>query len=104
MDCTEHEVRSAVTHLYAKLGPALKDCEGCGSLLQDMLLPKLLEKAEDMDFQVRRVYASRFNHVPSSALHDMILNVRTVGKVLFHASGQSTIAAYQKFWCGIWAD
>lgn len=59
MDCTEQEVRSAVTYLYAKLGPALKDCEGCENLLQDTLLPKLLEKAEDMDFQVRRVCASR---------------------------------------------
>lgn len=59
MDCTEHEVRSAVTQLYAKLGPALEDCEGCENLLQDTLLPRLLEKAEDMDFQVRRVCASK---------------------------------------------
>lgn len=55
MDCTEHEVRSAVTQLYAKLGPALMGCEGYENLLQDMLLPKLLETAGDMDFQVRRV-------------------------------------------------
>ena len=56
-DCTEHEVRSAVMQLYAKLGAALEGCEGCENLLQDTILPKLLEAAEDMDFQVRRVRA-----------------------------------------------
>lgn len=74
MDSTEHEVRSAVTHLYAKLGPALKECEGCENLLQDTLLPKLLEKAEDMDFQVRRVCASGsppvFSTSPPDFVHD----------------------------------
>ena len=72
MDCTEHEVRSAVTHLYAKLGPALKDCEGCGNLFQDALLPKLLEKAEDMDFQVRRVRASSYCSIFSTSHHDPV--------------------------------
>ena len=57
MDCTPHEVRSAVTHLYAKLGPALQDCEGCENLLQNVLLPRLLERAGDSYFQVRRVCA-----------------------------------------------
>ena len=55
MDSHEHEVRSAVIQLYAKLGPALKECQG--NLLQEVLMPKLLEAAEDMDFQVRRVRA-----------------------------------------------
>ncbi|KAL3137768.1 hypothetical protein ABBQ38_005030 [Trebouxia sp. C0009 RCD-2024] len=66
-NCTEHEVRSAVTQLYAQLGPALKDCEGCQNLLQDIFLPKLLEAAEDMDFQVRR---------------EMVLGLHTIGPVL----------------------
>lgn len=55
MESHEHEIRSAIIQLYAKLGPALQDCQG--NLLQEVLMPKLLEAAEDMDFQVRRVRA-----------------------------------------------
>ena len=55
MDSPEHELRSAVTYLFAKLGPALQNCEGHEMLSEELLVPRLLERAEDMDFQVRRV-------------------------------------------------
>ena len=55
MLCPEHEIRSAVVQLYAHLGTAIKDLQGSGATILEVLLPRILEQAEDMDFQVRRV-------------------------------------------------
>lgn len=60
MLCPEHEIRSAVTQLYAHLGPALlSSSEGSpaqeADAIQGVLMQRVLDQAEDMDFQVRRV-------------------------------------------------
>ena len=60
MLCPEHEIRSAVTQLYAHLGPALlSSSEGSAAqnadAIQGVLMQRVLDQAEDMDFQVRRV-------------------------------------------------
>lgn len=49
------ETRSAVTQLYAKCGPAIQGCKDSQQLLEELVMPVLLDQAEDMDFQVRRV-------------------------------------------------
>ncbi len=60
MSYPEHEIRSAVTQLYAHLGPALQSLEGSEAIIYGTLLPRILDQAEDMDFQVRRVRAEHW--------------------------------------------
>ncbi len=60
MLCPEHEIRSAVTQLYAHLGPALlssseRSPAQNADAIQGVLMQRVLDQAEDMDFQVRRV-------------------------------------------------
>lgn len=60
MLCPEHEIRSAVVQLYAHLAPALHPCSDASEAsspddIRNVLLQRILEQAEDMDFQVRKV-------------------------------------------------
>lgn len=55
MSCPEHEIRSAVTQLYAHLGSAVQSLVEPATIVLGALLPRVLDQAEDMDFQVRRV-------------------------------------------------
>lgn len=64
MLCPEPEIRSAVVQLYAHLAPALHPCSDASEAsspddTRNVLLQRILEQAEDMDFQVRKVRAQK---------------------------------------------